>query len=253
MQIPKPLANALVERRLILFVGAGMSMPQLPGWTALLEKMLAKGLDEHAPDIVSEQIQIRKQIKRNQLLAAADLLRKGLGPRGFCDFLAEQFRGKKGDERHQIATRLPLAKILTTNFDTLLEDAMSQPKRVLNQTRIPELLHALQKREFCVVHVHGEVDESRSIVLAADDYRALKKDKQFNHYFQTLAATHTFLFVGYSLQDSDLLLFLSQLFRKSAKNAGPHFALVHESKVDAAGHKKFSEKYGIRLMPDASP
>jgi formylglycine-generating enzyme required for sulfatase activity len=254
MTIPKPLADALVQRRLILFVGAGMSMPQLPGWTRLLQNMLAKGLNERAPGILRFEKKIRKQILDNKLLPAADLLRKGLGPAGFCSFLAEQLRDAKGDERHEIAARLPFAAILTTNFDTLIEDAQrqSKPPLVLNQARIPELMHALLERAFTVVHMHGEVNDSQTIVLAAPDYAALKKNQQFSHFFQTLSTTHTFLFVGYSLQDEELLLFLNQVFRKSAGNSGTHYALEHKSKLTAARRKEFNDNYGIRFVEDES-
>ena len=252
MTIPKPLADALVERRLILFVGAGMSMPQLPGWTTLLEAMLAKGLDERAPEVVRQQKKIRKQIQDCKLLPAADLLRKGLGPAGFCTFLSENLRNAQGDERHQIAARLPVAAILTTNFDTLLEDALLPQPLVLNQTQTPELMHALKERKFCVVHMHGEVSDSRTIVLAAPDYAALKKNQQFSHFFQTLSSTHTFLFVGYGLQDEDLLLFLNQVFHKSGGHSGPHYALEHKSKITAARTKEFNDKYGIRFLADTS-
>jgi len=60
--------------------------------------------------------------------------------------------------------------------------------------------------------MHGEVTDSQSVVLAAADYKALKKDKAFARYVHSLSTTHTLLFVGYSLQDEDLLLFLNHVF-----------------------------------------
>ncbi len=255
-QIPKPLAEALIEGRLILFAGAGMSMPQLPGWTSLLNSMLAKGLDERSPAIIAEQAKIRKLIAANKLLAAARLLRDGLQPAGFCSFLSTAFRDARPDQRHRTAARLPFAGILTTNFDTLIEDAIIIARqgrssvRVLNQTQIPELMLGLRERRLGVVHVHGEVTDSQSIILAKPDYTALKKNPQFRQYFQTLCSTYTFLFVGYSLQDEDLLLFLDEVFAKTGGHAGPHFVLEHPSKITSARRKEFGECYGIRFLED---
>jgi hypothetical protein len=42
--IPDPLASSLALGKVVLFAGAGMSMPQLPGWGKHLEAMLAKAL-----------------------------------------------------------------------------------------------------------------------------------------------------------------------------------------------------------------
>jgi len=43
--MPVPLPADLIERtakgETVLFAGAGVSQPELPGWAALLEKMLA--------------------------------------------------------------------------------------------------------------------------------------------------------------------------------------------------------------------
>jgi hypothetical protein len=250
MKIPKPLADALVEGRLVLFVGAGMSMPQLPGWAALLRKMLDKGLADCAPEVKRQEKKIAKLIADpTKLLAAADLLRTAMGARDFCSFLAAEFTGKPFDERHRIAARLPFAGILTTNFDTLLEQA-KPGVRVLNQTQIPELLRTQRERESCIVHVHGEVDDSRTVILAARDYKELKKDKQFSGYIQTLSKTHTFLFVGYGLADEDLLLFLNEAFASAGGHAGPHYALEHKSKLTPARRKEFDTKYGIRFIED---
>ena len=250
MKIPKPLADALVEGRLILFVGAGMSMPQLPGWAALLRKMLEKGIADCAPEVKRQAKKIEKLIDDpTKLLSAADLLRTAMDARDFCSFLAAEFTGKPSDERHKIAARLPFAGILTTNFDTLLEQA-KPGVRVLNQTQIPELLRTQRERESCIVHVHGEVDDSKTVILAARDYKELKQDKQFSNYIQTLSATHTFLFVGYGLADEDLLLFLNEAFTRAGGHTGPHYALEHKSKLNAQRRKEFDTKYGIRFIED---
>jgi NAD-dependent SIR2 family protein deacetylase len=161
--IPRKLSDAFAEKRVILFVGAGMSMPQLPGWEKLLREMLASEVDGRAAAILKAETRIRSCIDKHQFLEAASLLRAGMGPRDFCEFLNQRLRSAKGDLRHRIAARLPLAAILTTNFDTFLEDAFGADRPdVLNQQKLPELMRGLQQRRFSVVHMHGEVTDSQS-------------------------------------------------------------------------------------------
>ncbi len=252
--IPPPLAEALAMRKVILFAGAGMSMPPLPGWSDLLKEMLAKALADKAAGVMRDEAAINADIAAGKNLAAAELLRRGMGERDFCDYLKIRIGQARGDERHQIAARLPFAAILTTNFDSLLEDAFPPlPARpaVIRQNQPTELTRAANKGEFCVIHVHGDVTDSKSIVLAAADYAAVKKDRQIAHCIQTLSATRTFLFVGYGLGDEDLLLFLEEVFGKARGNTPPHYVLDHACKITQARRDEFDRKYGIRFLEDS--
>lgn len=252
--IPDLLAQQFALGRVVLFAGAGMSMPQLPGWGKLLEEMLAFSLNAKAAGVMRDQAAIRKDISSRRYLAAAARLRSGMGERDFCDFLKTRIAPAKGDERHRIAARLPLAAILTTNFDSLLEDAfVSRRPDVISQNQTTELLRAARTGQFCIVHVHGEASDSRSIVLAAPDYLAVKSDRQIEHFVQTLSARHTFLFVGYSLEDDDLLLFLKEVFEKARGNTGPHYVLDHADKITQARRDEFEKHYGIRFIEDCCP
>ena len=251
--LPKILTDAFADRRVILFAGAGMSMPQLPGWESLLRDMLAYGLDSKSPAILKSAPQIKTALDNQQFLEAAELLRQGHGPRDFCAFLHRRLtHDAKPDHRHHIAARLPLAAILTTNFDTLLETAFPVRPEVLNQQQLPELMRTLKEKRPCVVHVHGEVTDSQSVVLTAADYAAVKADKGFGHYVHTLSTMYTLLFVGYSLQDEDLLLFLSEVFATTAGQSGPHFAFVHPSDATQPRRELFDANYGIRFIEDPS-
>ena len=252
--IPPPLAEALALRKVVLFAGAGMSMDQLPSWSGLLKEMLAKALANKTAAVMRDEAAINADIAAGKYLPAAELLRQGMGERDFCDYLKTRIGMAKGDERHQIAARLPFAAILTTNFDSLLEDAFPPlPARpaVIRQNQPTELTRAANKGEFCVIHVHGDVTDSKSIVLAAADYAAVKKDRQIAHCIQTLSATRTFLFVGYGLGDEDLLLFLEEVFGKARGNTGPHYVLEHDCTITQARRDEFEGKYGIRFLEDS--
>ena len=176
-----------------------------------------------------------------------------MGPRDFCAFLHQRLRRAKRDARHHLAARLPFAAILTTNYDTFVEDASWDRPDVINQRKLPELMRELHASRSCVVHMHGDVSDVQSIVLSAADYDILKKDEHFAHYVHTLASSYTFLFVGCSLQqDEDFMLFLDQVFQKAAGLTGPHYALQHVSKCDGARREEYDKKYGIRFLEDHS-
>lgn len=249
--IPKELIDALNKNKLILFVGAGMSSPMLPGWGQLLSEMLQSARDGQSPSAVTHSTRIEELIATKRFLTAADLLRRGMRDRDFCEFLQTRLSPARGDERHKIAGRLPFAAIFTTNYDSLIERSIFPPIPVYRQTQIAELYRALQQNERCVVHVHGQAVDSQSVILTARDYDMLSRDQSFAQLFQTFATTHHFLFVGYSLQDEDLQLFLSEVFRKTGRNSGPHWRLDHVSKITEVDREVMDERYGIRLLVDS--
>ena len=70
--IPQELSKSLAEGRAVLFVGAGLSMPQLPGWTALLEQMIEYAGREGI-SLGGMEADIRELIPKEPLLAAQEL------------------------------------------------------------------------------------------------------------------------------------------------------------------------------------
>jgi hypothetical protein len=108
---------------------------------------------------------------------------------------------------HASIARLDAPVLLTTNFDTLLEQALEEVKGVPADVIIEDAHIGLidEARRTSVAKLHGCVSLPSSIVLTRDDYEAyVETHRAMVAYLQALLATRTFLFVGYSLSDPDL-------------------------------------------------
>lgn len=68
VSVPKELATRTAEGETVLFVGAGMSQPELPGWSGLLKEMLKWARGE---SIQLDFDSIEELIAENDLLLAA--------------------------------------------------------------------------------------------------------------------------------------------------------------------------------------
>jgi len=67
LDLPVQLSESMAEGGVVLFVGAGLSAPQLPGWRELLERMLQWTRDQSIL-LTSQDAEIAELIKEDELL-----------------------------------------------------------------------------------------------------------------------------------------------------------------------------------------
>lgn len=93
--------------------------------------------------------------------------------------------------------------IITTNYDHLLDH---YDYEVITSDR--DLLKA--NSNHYVIKMHGDIDDLENIVFKEDDYlRFSHTHTLIELYIKSLLIDHTFLFIGYSLNDYNLKMFLS--------------------------------------------
>ena len=98
--------------------------------------------------------------------------------------------------------------IITTNYDSLLEDSENHLSKLYTVvTEDSDLLSKASDRY--IIKMHGDLAFPRTIVLKESDYI----DYEQNHplistFIRSLLINHTFLFLGYSLNDYNLNLII---------------------------------------------
>jgi len=252
VDIPKELAERMAEGRVVLFVGAGMSLPQLPGWLQLLERMLDWTRDQHI-SIEGMEDSIRDLIAQGDLLLAAQELRSRMGESNFHRFLQGVFRDPQlaPGPAHRMLPEMDFRAVLTTNYDVLIESAFPGRTRFYTQLDYPGLAD-VSRDTFAIVKVHGDVDRVESIVLGQTDYRKVMfGNGAFRIFLINTFTTQTVVFVGCSLTDPDLLAFLDELsFQLGGYLGGAHFALMRTKGMNALRRSNFEKRYGIRIIGD---
>jgi hypothetical protein len=101
--------------------------------------------------------------------------------------------------------------ILTSNYDTLLEDAAKEigsPYSSLSFSEAPLIAEAIYTNTPAIIHVHGKCSDIllEKIILTSDDYaRIIKKQHQgFSFSLQSMFLRYSTLFVGYGASDPHL-------------------------------------------------
>ncbi|MFT4927902.1 MAG: hypothetical protein ACI8WB_004016 [Phenylobacterium sp.] len=257
VKIPDTLKQALQNRELVPFVGAGVSMSVLdkdtgkalfPSWRQLLLNVAKKLSAEQDTDSAEMIELLLKRNKENAYLEAAKEAKEALGTHQWNDFLRQQIDVSRSQcDSNSLTTaekiwQLGSQLVITTNYDKVLDWSCPAVGRDdLTQWEIEasyEQQQALTKpvTRPTVWHLHGRISNITKLILTPDGYQTLYGDDiEASQYQAALAslkiflATRTLLFIGFSFADevfSQQLKLMNTLFDG---NTPKHYVLVREN------------------------
>lgn len=211
---PTRLAEDIARRRAVLFFGSGISANarspdgkrRPPTWAELLERA-ADAIDADSPQLADE---VRQFIARGDVLTAAEIVRRALGQHRLTTLLREQLvtPGFRPAPIHDALLALNFRITLTPNFDTLYEtraqEVESSALRVCHYSDRSVAAHVREERNL-LIKTHGSMSDPASLIFSRCDYvRARTRYRTFYDLVEALLRTHTFLFVGCGIDDSDM-------------------------------------------------
>ena len=196
--IPKPLLNDFINNRVVPFVGAGFSknadIPSgvsMPDWNELGE-MAASEISEYDYD--------------NSPIDALSYYESLYSRTKLIEFLMKSLHVgaiRPGDTYLEFC-KLFTGTICTTNFDFLLEEAMSSLKRPISTIVTEDRLTVNSPNENRILKLHGDFNHPDKMVITELDYDMyLENNPVFATYVSNLFITNTMILIGYSLEDND--------------------------------------------------
>ncbi len=207
MYICDELISELKRNKVILFVGAGVSMNLgLPSWNELIRRMAVEL--EYDPDSFQNY---------GDFLELAEFyeIRKGsIGPlRSWMDISFHNPAIKIGDSLiHNIIANFNFHIIYTTNYDRWLEKAFEHHnKKYIKITSIYDLTKPTSGITQ-IVKFHGDFDDDTSILLTESSYFSrLSFEGPLDMKLRSDILGKSILFIGYSLNDIDIRYLLFKL------------------------------------------
>jgi NAD-dependent SIR2 family protein deacetylase len=244
--ITEPLVAALAAGEAVAFVGAGASVPsRLPLWRKFLKDFLdyAKKLDPSDDWTRAETF-----LNDGDFLLAAEILQRKLPIPTFESYIKQIFGSTtRPNDIHKSIARLPFTLVLTTNFDTLLETAHHTSSHTWKNTAA--VFRAIRSKAFGIVKVHGSIDDPETLRITRSDYRDSSfKNLEFNECLKALLTWKTFLFIGHSLRDSDLLRLMDETKIRFGDRFGPHYALMPRYEVDSTFRAYLKDALSIECI-----
>jgi hypothetical protein len=195
--VPETLVRALRDDRCVVFVGSGVSVGAgLPDWDGFLQRTI-ENLNLDAEEIrkldyytLFQICSLRSDSGRfevvEQLIAHIDV------------------PTVRPAEAHRLIANLPVTRYATTNYDTLLDQALVEAKgNVRPVVSKYDLPYASRVK---LLKLHGDIKQVGSLVITRDDY--LEHREQEKEVFETLRNwlnQMPSLFLGFSHRDPDIM------------------------------------------------
>jgi hypothetical protein len=240
-EVPKPLLDDLALGHVVPVVGAGFSrnaeIPsgEMPTWEELAEALAAdlpSGLrgGGDAIEVISAYEQEHGRVHLGRRL-----------------FSLLHIADARPGRAHRSLVSLPVERIVTTNFDLLLDEALRELRTdffpVVDET---QLTLAGSRRERVLIKAHGDMHHPDRLVLTEDDFDGwIAQNPLMATELAGLFVRGTGLLLGYSLSDPDFRHILRILRDRLGRMARQLYVLLVSP--SSAVRARF-ERRGVKVV-----
>jgi hypothetical protein len=202
----REIIRTVASKKCILFAGAGLShnAAELPLWDELVLNIAKKfkdfdGSESNKDDLMTYKLEYLEW-------------RHTRNPMEFEKCLQDLLKGRRGVRPiHRDIANLSWKAVITTNFDTLLEDAFDHEKKAWCPVEDEKGIYQSSSQErIPIIKLHGSISPDAGRVLTASDYQRFDVEKDIlKNYVLNLLVQHPVLFIGAGLNDPNF----AKLFR----------------------------------------
>ena len=223
------------KNRLVVFVGAGTSIPSgMPSWSKAVEK-----IREHLSDKNYD----------NDFLRVPQYYYNEHGKNNYVELMREIFKYGKNlyprDIHHKIL-KFRTKYIITTNYDHLLEQALSEENQVFDVvSHDKDLAYGTADRK--IIKMHGDFEHDNFVLKEEDYLRYSYSFRLIETYIKALIAGNVVLFLGYSFNDPDL----KQIFTWVKEILGsdrPQSYIVEAGENYSVTKTNYFKNFGINIL-----
>lgn len=228
------LAEELEKGKLVVFVGAGVSKNSgLPEWEELIKDYADyRGI---------------KEFTSKQFLTIPEEVFERYGSLKYYEIAEKRFLGKYvPNSIHRILKKMKLTYIITTNYDTLIEDEIKNLQIVSKDEDLP-----YTNSNRMLIKMHGDF-ENKNIVLKKSDYDNYEKNFQLiSTLVKGLFTTNTVLFIGYSYSDTNvqqIMNWIKEILKEKTRKAFLVEFTNEDNKEEENGEQ--INKISLKLLND---
>lgn len=247
------LVDAVRSGRIAPFVGAGLSKAcGYPMWGEALRKIAQKLNGLGVQDI-------EPLMKQYDYLRAAQVLHEAAAEQ-VRHFIKTEFR-QRGAINGPVRLLPELANgcIVTTNFDTVIEDLLRERGQPLDgymhgTQAGNNFVQRLLRGERCILKLHGDAGQANTHVFTQKQYQVAYGEpfafqNQLPKALRQIFISHSLLFLGCSLEQDKTLDLFKLVIDEGAFEIPDHFALLNEPNTLQERARKEDRLLQLKIRP----
>jgi len=254
--VPDEIITAINNNKLAVFLGAGVSqIIGCHGWGTQSEYIVDKCctiIDKNGNPVLNRsQAELLKGDNFNpkkRITICSELLEKAGCKDSFISLMKNTL--KADDETKQVYDIYKelfklRALFITTNFDEYFDKELI-PERI---AYLPEEFTKKPDRNK-LYKIHGTISKKDSLVCTVPQYLKQYNDPYHKDFLKGIIADYTILFVGYGLEEFELLDFIFMKYGDTENIQLKDYILQRiESHDEIDLHKAYYNQFGINVIP----
>ena len=234
---PNDLVSDIARRTCVLYIGAGVSANSSsakgispPTWEAFLRSCLTK--INKADCAYIEQL-----LSQKDLLSACEVIIDKIGTAEFNNVAQDAFRrpGFKPASIHETIYNLDARLVITPNGDKIYEQyaqATSCGTIVVKKQTEHDISNFIRSTDRVILKAHGSIDAPNEMIFSKYQYNEARyKYSGFYKLLDSLALTHTYVFIGCGLNDPDIRLTLEN-YNFGFPGCKPHYFVAADTAMN---------------------
>lgn len=242
--------------QVILWIGAGLSVPNVPTWKPLKSNLIAAA-EQHLRTLNNEA-----QLKLNPYLELAkseDInwrifshLREVFGLASYNAAMRHEFRGVSSirmPDVYKSIWKLNISGCITLNIDRFPISGYTQSGRTQNIQEFSgatasNYLDVLKGATPFVANLHGSLEDPNSWIFTQDEFDKLQQNVGYQKFVETCFISKVIAFMGISADDPGATLHLEKL-KSLGLSFGGHYWFTNRNDYET---QKWAEKIGLQCI-----
>lgn len=232
------------SNRLVIFVGAGTSIPSgIPSWSKAIGAIRER-IDDSEDDANKNEVK-----NSDDFFKIPQYYYNEHGKNNYVALMRKIFKHQKNLsplKLHEKILNFRVKYIITTNYDNLLKEAADANQQVIDVVaQDSDLAYGFADKK--IIKMHGDFDHD-NFVLKEDDYLNYSEHfRLIETYIKALIAGNVVLFLGYSFNDPDLKQIFSWVKEIIGSDQPQSYLVIVGEKFSASKYTYF-QNLGIKIL-----
>lgn len=255
-ELPEEIINAALDGDLVLFIGAGVSIQAgLPSWEDLASNIL-NDLQTVGCLNFAQLKQLKDLDPKKRLTIAYQIAKEN----NETINLTKHLDNVHGDITIYKYINEIGCSCVTTNYDELLSPVLPEQEDGAETLKTGERIISIDTDSVAklnklgtVAHIHGSVSDENTMVVTTKKYLQHYDQDNIQYFLKDLFASKVILFIGYSLEESEILehiLRRGHTHKESAERK--RFVLLgyfsYDNYLYQRIHKYYQESFGVHSI-----